>query len=274
VTALREYAANRELLVNLTLRELRSKYKKSVLGWTWSLLNPVASVVIYTVVFSVFLGVQAPRGVPSGLQSFVLFLLCALVAWNFVSSSLMATLDSIVGNANLIKKVYFPRELLVGSTIGSLLVTFCIELSVVGVILLIAGNMILPWIPVAIFLMALLTICLVGAGLVLSVCNVYFRDVKHFINIAMQALFYSAPIVYPIKVVPKEKQIGSISIPVRQIYELNPLVRFIEGFRDVLYNLRMPTAETLLYLVAWSAGLLLFGLWVFRKLEPRLAEEV
>jgi ABC-2 type transport system permease protein len=274
VTALREYAASRELLLNLTLRELRSKYKKSVLGWTWSLLNPVASVVIYTVVFSVFLGIDAPKGHPSGLNSFVLFLLCALVPWNFVSSGLMATLDSIVGNANLIKKVYFPRELLVAATIGSLLVTFCIELSVVGVILLFVGNMVLPWIPVAIFLMALLTICLVGSGLVLSVCNVYFRDVKHFVNIAMQALFYSAPIVYPLSVVPKHKEILGVDVPVREIYRLNPLVRFVEAFRDALYNLRMPTLETLLYLIAWSAGLLLVGLWAFNKLEPRLAEEV
>ena len=78
MTALREYAASRELLLNLTLRELRSKYKKSVLGWTWSLLNPVASVVIYTVVFSVFLNIEPPRGDPSGLKSFVLFLLCGL----------------------------------------------------------------------------------------------------------------------------------------------------------------------------------------------------
>lgn len=274
MTALREYAASRELLVNLTLRELRSKYKKSVLGWTWSLLNPVSSVVIYTVVFSVFLGVTPPRGDPSGLKSFVLFLLCALVPWNFVSSGLMATLDSIVGNANLIKKVFFPRELLVASTIGSLLVTFCIELGVVAVILLFAGNMVLPWIPVAVLLMVLLTTCLVGAGLVLSVCNVYFRDVKHFINIAMQALFYSAPIVYPITVVPKSKEVLGVDVPVLEIYRLNPLVRFIEGFRDVLYNLRMPSVGTLLYLLAWSAGLLVAGLWVFRKLEPRLAEEV
>src|SRR5882757_3729149 len=104
MAALKEYAGSRELVLNLTLRELRSKYKKSVLGWSWSLLNPIASVAIYTVIFSVFLGVEAPRGVPSGLKSFVLFLLCGLIPWNFVSSSLIGTLDSIVGNANLVKK--------------------------------------------------------------------------------------------------------------------------------------------------------------------------
>jgi ABC-2 type transport system permease protein len=122
--------------------------------------------------------------------------------------------------------------------------------------------------------MALLTIMLVGSGLILSVCNVYFRDVKHFVNIAMQALFYSAPIVYPITVVPKEKTILGMDVPVREIYRLNPLVRFIEGFRDVLYNLRMPSITTLLYLTAWAAGSMLVGLWAFNKLEPRLAEEV
>jgi ABC-2 type transport system permease protein len=274
VTALREYAESRELVLNLTLRELRSKYKKSVLGWTWSLLNPVASVVIYTIIFSVFLGVNPPRGVPSGLKSFVLFLLCGLVPWNFVSNCLIGTLDSIVGNANLVKKVYFPRELLVVATVASLLVTFCIELSVVAVVLLIAGNMVLPWIPVAIFLMLLLTVMLLGIGLALSVTNVYFRDVKHFMNIAMQALFYSAPIVYPISQVPVHKTVAGVSVPVLAIYRLNPLVRFVEAFRDVLYNLRAPALFTMLYLVLWAGGALLVGLRMFHRLEPRLAEEV
>jgi ABC-type polysaccharide/polyol phosphate export permease len=274
VTALREYAASRELVLNLTLRELRSKYKKSVLGWSWSLLNPVASVIIYTVIFSVFLGVDPPRGVPSGLKSFVLFLLCGLIPWNFVANCLIGTLDSIVGNANLVKKVYFPRELLVVSTVASLLVTFCIELSVVAVVLLIAGNMVLPWIPVAIVLMLLLTVMLLGVGLMLSVTNVYFRDVKHFMNIAMQALFYSAPIVYPISAVPVHKTVAGVSIPVLRIYELNPLVRFVEAFRDVLYNLRAPSLFTMGYLVLWAAGALFLGLRLFHRLEPRLAEEV
>ena len=207
MASLQEYVSARELLVNLTLRELRSKYKKSVLGWTWSLLNPLSSVVIYTIVFSGFLHVQAPTGDPSGLQSFVFFLLCALIPWNFVAGSISLSLETLVANGNLIKKVYFPRELLVAATIASLLVTFAIELGVVCVILLIAGNMVLPWIPVAIVLMALLTCTVLGVGLILSVTNVYFRDVKHFVNIALQALFYSAPIVYPATLVPKESTI-------------------------------------------------------------------
>jgi ABC-2 type transport system permease protein len=274
MTSLQEYVGSRELLHNLTLRELRSKYKKSVLGWTWSLLNPLASVVIYTIVFAGFLDIVPPTGHPSGLESFVLFLLCALIPWNFVSSSISLSIDTLVGNGNLIKKVYFPRELLVAATIGSLFVTFAIELGVVCIIFLIAGNMVLPWIPVVMFYMALLTCMVLGGGLVLSVCNVYFRDVKHFVNIALMALFYSAPIVYPVSLVPAHSEILGVDVPVRRLYELNPLVRFIEAFRDLLYNLRFPSLITTLYVVGWAIGSVVFGLWVFRKLEPRLAEEV
>jgi len=274
MSALSEYAGTRELVVNLTLRELRSKYKKSVLGWTWSLLNPVASVIIYTVVFSVFLKVDPPRGDPSGLKSFVVFLLCALVPWNFMSSALTLSLDSLVMNANLIKKVYFPRELLVASSIASLDVTFLIELGVLGGILLIVGNMIIPWIPLALLLVALLTGMMLGWGMVLAVCNVYFRDVKHFMNIIIMALFYSAPIVYPVTLVPEHREVGGVDVPVRALYELNPIARFIEAFRAVLYDLRFPTLATMLYLFAWAVGSLLLGMLVFNRLEPRLAEEV
>jgi ABC-type polysaccharide/polyol phosphate export permease len=274
MSVLSQYAGTRELVVNLTLRELRSKYKKSVLGWTWSLLNPVASVIIYTVVFSVFLKVDPPRGDPSGLKSFVVFLLCALVPWNFVAASLTLSLDSLVMNANLIKKVYFPRELLVASTIASLDVTLLIELSVLGVILLLVGNMIIPWIPLVLLLVAMLTLTLLGVGMILAVSNVYFRDVKHFMNIAIMALFYSAPIVYPVTLVPAHREVAGVNVPVRFIYDLNPLARFIEAFRAVLYDLRFPSLGTMLYLLGWTVGSLLVGWWVFGKLEPRLAEEV
>jgi ABC-2 type transport system permease protein len=274
MTALREYVAGRELLVNLTLRELRGKYKRSVLGWTWSLLNPVSTVVIYTVVFSVFLKIKPPTGHPSGLHSFVIFLLCALIPWNFVSGSFSLTLDALVGNANLIKKVFFPRELLVMSTVASLGVTLLIELGVLIAILLIAGNMVLPWLPVALVLAVLLAIMVLGIGLVLSAANVYFRDVKHFVGIALQALFYSAPIVYPMSFVPDHRMLLGVSVPVRFLYRLNPLVRFVESFRNVLYDLRFPSLVTCVYVVGWSFGTLAIGRWLFGRLEPRLAEEV
>jgi lipopolysaccharide transport system permease protein len=136
------------------------------------------------------------------------------------------------------------------------------------------GNMVLPWIPVVVLIMLIEAVFVAGIGLVLSVIDVYFRDTEHFMAIALQALFYSAPIVYPIKYVPKTADLLGMEIPVRTIYELNPLVTFVESFRSVLYDLRFPPLGDLAYLVAWSVVLLGFGLWVFSKLDRRLAEEL
>jgi len=239
----------RDLLVNLTLRELRSRYKKSALGWAWSLINPLAMVGIYALVFSFFLKIEPPVGDPSGLQSFVIYLLCALIPWIYFSNSVQTALDSLVGNAGLIKKVYFPRDMLVMAVVGSMLVSMLIEMSVVVAILLLAGNFVIPWIPMVLVLMALQTLFVLGTSLFLSVANVYFRDVKHFIAIAMQALFYSTPIVYPLSVVPDDVDVLGITIPLGDIYRLNPLVQTVQAYRSVLYDLRFPPLDTMLYLV-------------------------
>ena len=183
-------------------------------------------------------------------------------------------MGSLIANSNLIKKVYFPREILVASTIGAVLVAFCVEMSVLGVVLLFFGNMVLPWIPVVIVIMLIEAVFVGGIGLVLSVIDVYFRDTEHFVGIAMMALFYSAPIVYPITYVPKTAHVLGMTIPLRTIYELNPLVTFVESYRNALYDLRFPPIGDLAYLVAWAVVLLAFGLWVFGKLDRRLAEEL
>jgi lipopolysaccharide transport system permease protein len=274
VPSLTDYVEARELATNLTLRELRGKYKRSVLGWTWSLLNPLASVAIYSVVFSFFLKIEPPVGDPSGLHSFVLFLLCALLPWNLFSMGVNASMGSLLGNANLIQKVYFPRELLVGTAVAASVITLLIELGVLLVILLFAGNMVLPWIPAALGLALLLAMIVTGIGLALSVLNVYFRDMQHFIPIVLQALFYATPIVYPISLVPDEGTLLGVTIPVGSLYRLNPLVHIVQGFRSVLYDLRFPPLNSTIYMVGWAVGSVVFGLWVFSRLDRRLAEEV
>jgi ABC-type polysaccharide/polyol phosphate export permease len=272
MTILADYAEARELTVNLTLRELRGRYKRSALGWTWSLLNPLSTVIVYTVVFSFFLKIDPPVGDPSGLHNFSMFLLCGLLPYNYLSNGMNASLDALLANSNLIRKVYFPREVLVASTVGALLVTFLVELAVLCVILLLVGSMVLPWIPVLFGLVAIESLFVLGIGLMLSVLNVYFRDVKHFIGIALQALFYSAPIVYPMSFV--EDAAGRTSFPLLRIYTLNPLVRFIDAYRAVLYDLRFPALSDVLYISAWAIAMLGLGLVVFRRLDRRLAEEV
>jgi ABC-2 type transport system permease protein len=271
---LQELYQSRELLVNLTLRELRSRYRRSVLGWTWSLLNPLAMVAIYGIVFSVFLKVEPPVGEPSGLDSFVMYLLCALVPWNFFSIGLSQSVEALVSNANLIRKVYFPRELLVFASVGAALVTFLIELAVVCVVLLLVGNFVLVWLPVLIVLIALQSLIITGLGLILSACNVYFHDVRHFLVILLQIMFYATPIVYPITLVPENSEILGVDVPVRALYQLNPMVEVVQAFRRVLYDLRFPTFGQVAYMLVWAIGAMVIGMWVFRKLEKRVAEEV
>jgi ABC-type polysaccharide/polyol phosphate export permease len=272
MTRLAEYAEARELTLNLVLRELRGRYKRSALGWTWSLLNPLSTVLVFSVVFAFFLNINPPTGHPSGLHNFAMFLLCGLLPFNYLSNGMNGALDSLLSNSNLIRKVYFPREVLVISTIGALLVTMLVELSVLCIILLLLGNMVLPWIPMLLVLVAIQTVFVLGIGLMLSVLNVYFRDVKHFIGISLQALFYSAPIVYPIKFV--EDAATRTSFPLLRVYTLNPLVRFVDAYRAVLYDLRFPALSDVLYISLWAVAMLALGLYVFHRLDRRLAEEV
>ena len=274
VTTLAEYAASRELMANLTLRELRAKYKRSLLGWAWSLLNPLATMLIFTLVFRFFLRIQAPRGEPSGIKNFAVFLLCGLLAWNYTVAGVMGSIGTLIGNANLVKKTYFPRDLLVGSLVVSCLVSFLIEMSLLVVVLLILGNMVLPYLPVALLLMALMTLFVAGLGLAFSVLNVYFRDVQHLVNILFQVWFYLTPIVYPINLVPQRAVIFGFDLPARAIFDLNPMVGFVESFRDLLYDLRMPPLGELAYLLVVSVVVFAVGLAIFARFEGRLAEEL
>jgi ABC-2 type transport system permease protein len=273
-TKLAEYVNSGDLTVNLTLRELRSRYKKSFLGWAWSLLNPLSTVIVYSIVFAFFLKIEPPTGDPSGLHNFAAFLLCGLLPWNYLQGGMNGAMGSLIGNANLIKKVYFPREVFVVSAIASLLVSFLIELGVLGVILLLMGNMVIPWIPVVLVIVVIQSFFVLGIGFLLSVLNVYFRDVQHLVSIALMALFYSAPIVYPITVVPETAHIGDWTIPLLEIYKLNPLVVFVQCYRDAMYDLTFPAWTSIGYLILWSIAFMALGLMVFQKLDRRLAEEV
>jgi ABC-2 type transport system permease protein len=261
-------------MLSLTRRELRGKFKRSLLGWSWSLVNPLATMVIFSVVFGVFLKVTTPAGSPSGLSNFPLFLLCGLLPWNFLSNSINGSMGALLNNSNLIKKVYFPREVLVGAIIGASGVGFLIEMAVLTVALVVVGNFVLPWLIPALALAAIQTMFVTGIGLMLSVVNVYFRDLQHLVGIVLQFWFYSTPIVYPLEVVPRQAELLGVDVPVRMLYELNPMVRFVEAYRDCLYHLRFPPLADTLYLLVVSVAVLAFGLFVFYRLEPKLAEEL
>ncbi|MEI7593262.1 MAG: ABC transporter permease [Actinomycetes bacterium] len=267
---LADLTQSRDLLVNLTLRELRGKYKRSVLGWSWSLLNPLATMVIFSVVFGRLIGIS-PTTSPSGLNNYPAFLLCGLLAWNFLANGMNGSMVALLGNAGLIKKVYFPREILVYATVLALDWSFVIEMGLMMVFLLILGNMVLPWILGIILAMVLMTLFVTGIGLMLSVLNVYFRDLQYLVGIGLQLWFYLTPIIYPITTVT-----DSHGIPpwVKTIYVLNPMLSFVQIFRSMLYDLQFPRWSQVAYVTVWSLGVVVIGMVVFRKFEARLAEEL
>jgi lipopolysaccharide transport system permease protein len=266
----KEFTSSRELLWNLTLRELRGKYKRSVLGWAWSMLNPLATMAIYTFVFGVILGAKPPPGDPSGLKTYGFYLLAALLPWNFFNAVTGSSMGALVGNAGLVKKVWFPREVLIFANAASWLVSLAIELAVFSVALLIVGNMVLPWLPIVVVLMLLLTLFSTGLALVLSAVNVYFRDLGHLWGILSQIWFFATPIVYPANLV-EDRHIGFILL---HVYEANPMAVFARAFRAALYDLRWPTITQFGYLTGVAVVSMLFGLWVFARLSPRFAEEL
>lgn len=269
-----ELRSSRELYVNLTLRELRGKYKRSVLGWFWSMLNPLATMAIFSLVFAFFLRIDVPVGDPSGLETFAFFLLCGLLPFNFLSASLTGGMSALVGNANLVKKVWFPRELLVAANTSSAGVGLLIELGVLCAALLVAGNFVIPWMVPALGILALQVVFVFGLALLLSVLNVYFRDLEHLVGIGLQVWFYATPIIYPLSLV-EDALTGERDLDgLFTLYQLNPLARFVEAYRACFYDLRWPELETVGYLVLVSFGMLALGAAVFNRFEPRLAEEL
>lgn len=269
---MRELLASRELVGNLTLRELRSKYRGTALGQGWSLLHPIALLTIYSLVFSYVLRVKPPVGSPSGLDSFVLWLATALLPFLFFSTVVTAGMGALVGNANLIKKVYFPRETLVLSTALACLVSFLIEYVVLHIAVAAFGGSLSPIrVLVTLLLVALLFLFALGLALMASVINVFFRDTQHLLTLVMQAWLYATPVIYPITLV--QQQLAKDSLGYR-IYSLNPMTGFSQSFRAVVYDGHLPDGSTVAYLGLVTALVLVAGHILFRLLESSLAEEL
>ncbi len=269
--------ASKEILSNLTMREVRGKYKRSVLGQTWSLLNPIASLAIYTVVFGFVLRAEPPPGEPSGIDIFTLWLACALLPWNFFANTVTGGMNALLGNANLVQKVYFPRYTLIVSNMLAGLVTFGFELLVLTVIAVMCGSKVWIWIPLVIVFVVFLALFGLGIGLMLSIANVYFRDTAQFVGIGMQVWFYATPIVYPVTLIAAQQlkwEAEGRNIPLVWLYSLNPMERFVTIFRNLLYDNRLPEWGDMAYCVGAAAVSLALGALVFSKYQARIAEEL
>jgi len=273
---LREVFASRELLANLTAREIKGKYRRTVFGQLWSLANPLAQMIIYSFVFGLIFRANPPAGNPSGLNIFALWLLCGLLPWIFFSTVITLGAGSLVANAGLIQKVYFTRITLPLSIVGASAYNWGFEMAVLLVALSIFGSFVLPWIPLVIVVMLLLAVFAAGLALMAAVANVYFRDTEYLLTIALQIWMFLTPIIYPMSLVEKAStDVGGLlgtSVSLIDLYRLNPMYHFVEVFRELLYDNRLPDPVQLLVCFAWATGSLVLGAFVFRRNERNLAE--
>ncbi len=263
---LRSAAAHRNLLYLLSLKELRTRYKKSILGWAWSLLNPLTQMAIFSVIFLVIFKAVPQIGDPSGLKNFPLYFLAGMLPFNFFSITVGTAIGSVQGGAGLIKKVQFPHEHLVFSVVIAQFVTLMIELFVLTVAMLIAGNNVLPWLPVLVLLMVLLAVFTTGVALALAAANVFYHDVNYLWSILAQILFYATPVIW---------SPATVGVPwLTRIADLNPTGSFIIAAHNVTYDLRLPGPSRWAYLIVIAFGTFAIGAWVFNQLSPKFAEEM
>jgi ABC-2 type transport system permease protein len=218
----------RELLVGMVRNELKIKYKNSVLGFAWSLLNPLLYLVVFYVAFTIILG--------SNIPSFPIWLLSGLLVWNLFSTGLGAATGSVVANSGLVKKVSFPREILPLASVGSMLVHFFLQ-SLVLFTVLAAVRWHVAWAYVPLIPLALIALLLVTSalGILLSAVNVYLRDTSHFLELALLAWFWMTPIIYPFQMV------ASRDSPLVVVWYLNPMVWIVVAFQRAIYNQDHPS---------------------------------
>lgn len=260
-TALKELWEFRELLVNLVRRELKVKYRNSVLGFLWSLLNPLLMMLVFAFVFGFIF--QA-RGI-GAISKLPVFLLTGLLPWFFLNLSLTSAAGSIVNSAPLIKKVYFPRLLIPLASVLANLFNFLLELLVLFGFLVffkVPFWKFLWFLPVVVVIQLLLVS---GFSLLISVSNVYFRDIEHLITVVLLLWFYGSPILYPLEAVPERFLF---------IYKLNPMTGLIMMYRNILYHAQLPGLRLSLYVAGFSVLVLMLGYWLFTRYEPYFAEEV
>jgi lipopolysaccharide transport system permease protein len=265
---LQELWKYRDLIRNLVIRDLKVRYKNSILGVAWSLINPLLMMVVYTVVFQLMAG-------SSSLPDYPVFILCALLPWNFFSTCVLQATDSIVSAAPLIKKVYFPREVLPISIALSNLVNFVIALPVFFLLALIMNHPITPYAALLPLIILVEITFILGVTLITSTINVFYRDARHILDVLILAWFFLTPIFYPITTVPEQATVMGITFNMRVwLRRLNPMASIIASYRDILYWGTPSSLDFLLRTALTSFVILVIGYWIFLRYCPRFGEEI
>ncbi|MBW7881117.1 MAG: ABC transporter permease [Caldilineaceae bacterium] len=265
---LRELYKYRELIRNLVTGELKARYKNSVLGFFWSLLNPLAMMLVFTLIF----GFLTPN---VQIQRYPLYLLCGLLPWNYFSTSVLGSLYSVVGNANLVKKVYFPRAVLPIATVLSQLINFLLAFIILFAALLVFKADFSPWLWTLPILILIQTIFTLGVAFVLSTLNVFYRDTSMIMDVVMLAWFFLTPVFYAVDMLPAELTIFNVTLnPQRLLYILNPMASLINVYRDLLYWGYTTQLDFFVRTTVTALVVFVFGYWFFHRYSARFGEEL
>lgn len=248
----------RQLLKSNIKKDIRGKYKGSFLGILWSFVNPLLMTLVYAIVF--------PYILRNTGDNYVTFLVIGILPWNFFTTVISQGTFCILANAGIIKKVYFPREILPISIATSGLINFLISCIIIFAFLIFSGvglSIQILWLPLIILTQYILSLALI---FITSAINVYIRDAEYIINFIVNMLFYATPILYK-----PETFAGS---NIEWIIKLNPMATIITCYRDILFYHSMPHIKSLLVVLAGSCIMLWIGYKIFKKLERGFAEEV
>lgn len=255
---LREIWAHRELLYFLVWRDLKVRYKQTLLGVSWIVLQPI----LMTLVFAVFLGKIAR--VPSGSVPYVLFLYSGLLPWTFFTNAVATSSHSLIASAQMITKVYFPRSMVPLATVLVRLSDFLVASVVLVILMLYYGRPFTRAILLTPFLVLHLTLLALALGLLFAALNVKYRDIGTVLPVLLQLWLFASPVIYPASLVPPNW---------RWVYSLNPLTGIIDGFRAALLDLAFDW-RSLLVSFAITLALLVYSSFVFQRMEDEFADVV
>ena len=247
----------RELLKTSVKKDIGGKYKHSFLGVLWSFVNPLLQIIVYAIVF--------PLIMRNNIEYYVVFMVCGLIPWNYFSTVINRASFTMIENGNIIKKVYFPREILPLPVVTSETVTFLISSIIIVAFTIGYGLGITINIVFYPILLVIQFILLLGISLFVSSITVYFRDLQHFIGVLLQLFFYATPIVYSIDAIPEN---------FTWIFKFNPMTYIIEGYRDIFYYQTIPEMGSLLIVLVIGILLCITGYLLFNKLQKKFAEEL
>lgn len=247
----------RELLKTSVKKEIRGKYKNSFLGVLWSFLNPLLQILVYAIVFPLIL--------KNNEKNYVIFLCCGLIPWTFFSTAITRAAFTMIENGNIIKKVYFPREILPISIVTSEAINFLISTLIIIAFVLVYGVGITSFILYYPIIFIVQYILILGISFIVSSITVYIRDLQHLIGVALQLLFYATPIVYNANTIPEN---------FKWILNLNPMTYVINAYRDIFYNQVAPDVKSLLIVAGIMIAICIVGYMIFNKLQKGFAEEL